>query len=147
MIEAHLFRDTGNRLEFLLLKRAEKEIYPGLWQMVSGKIKSGETAYAAALREINEETGLIPEKLWVAPKVNSFYSHEKDTITLVPVFAALISIDSGVQISDEHSAYGWYTIEDAEELLAWPGQREAIRIINDYFSSRMSFLNFTEIKL
>ena len=42
MIEAHIFRETQNGLEFLLLKRAENEIYPGLWQMVNGKVEGEE---------------------------------------------------------------------------------------------------------
>ena len=88
MIEAHVFRDTNDDLEFLLLKRSGKVIYPGLWQMVNGKIKAGEKAYQTALREIKEETGIVPERLWVVPKVDSFYSHENDNIMLLPVFAA-----------------------------------------------------------
>ncbi|HAB52346.1 MAG TPA: NUDIX pyrophosphatase, partial [Ignavibacteriales bacterium] len=36
MIEAHIFRMKKGKIEFLLLKRSENEIYPGLWQMVSG---------------------------------------------------------------------------------------------------------------
>ena len=58
LIEAHIFRKTKNGIELLLLKRSETEIYPGLWQMVSGKIQVNEKAYQTALREIKEETGL-----------------------------------------------------------------------------------------
>ena len=65
MIEAHIFREVKNGIEFLLLKRNENQIYPGLWQMVTGKMKDGETAYQTAIREINEETSLKPEKFWV----------------------------------------------------------------------------------
>ena len=36
---------------------------PGLWQMVTGKMKDGETAYQTALREIKEETTLKPDKV------------------------------------------------------------------------------------
>ena len=38
MIEAHIFRESENGIEFLLLKRSEGQPYPGLWQMVTGKI-------------------------------------------------------------------------------------------------------------
>ena len=41
MVEAHIFREIGIDLEFLLLKRSDKVIYPNLWQMVNGKIKKG----------------------------------------------------------------------------------------------------------
>ena len=73
MIEAHIFRETENGIEFLLLKRASNQIYPGIWQMVTGKIEGEEKAHQTALREIKEETGLLPVQLWVAPTINSFY--------------------------------------------------------------------------
>ena len=78
MIESHIFREVKNGIEFLLLKRSDNQIYGGLWQMVTGKIKEGEKAYQTALREIEEETCLKPIKLWVVPNVNSFYSHENN---------------------------------------------------------------------
>jgi dATP pyrophosphohydrolase len=55
MIEAHIFRESEKGIEFLLLKRSEGQPYPGLWQMVTGKIKT-ESAHQTALREIKEET-------------------------------------------------------------------------------------------
>src|SRR3972149_5657628 len=112
MIEAHIFRETEIGIEFLLLKRSEKEIYPGLWQMVSGKIHDGEKAYEAALREIKEETGLTPEKFWVAPNVNQFYSHEGNYISLLPVFAAKVNSNSEVIICDEHCDCKWVSPEE-----------------------------------
>ena len=146
LIEAHIFREQNGRIEFLLLKRSPDEHYPNLWQMVSGKIKEGETAYQTAIREIKEETGLIPEMFWVAPTVNSFYSPEKDYICLLPVFAAKVKFDCEVKISNEHVEFKWVFPEEAKQLLAWDGQRNSVDVIVDYFLNRNSFLNFIEIK-
>jgi len=146
MIEAHIFRKKKNGIEFLLLKRGEKEIYPGLWQMVSGKIRKGEKAYIAALREIKEETGLKPKRFWVTPNVNTFYSHEKNYISLLPVFAAEVDSDSKIIICKEHCEYGWFKPDEAKKLLAWPGQRRSLEIITEYFTKEISFWNFVEIK-
>ncbi len=146
LIEAHIFRETHNGLEFLLLKRSETEIYPGIWQMVSGKIKTGEKAFETALREIKEETGLIPQKFWTAPNINSFYLPEKDYISFLPVFAALVEVDSKVIISREHSEFKWVKIEEAKKLLAWEGQRKSVDLIAEYFTNEITFLNFVEIK-
>jgi dATP pyrophosphohydrolase len=115
--------------------------------MVSGKIKENETAYNATLREIKEETGLTPEKFWVAPTVNSFYSPDKDYICLLPVFAAKVKFDSEVTISNEHTEYKWVNPDDAKKLLAWDGQRKSVDVIVDYFLNRNSFLNFIEIEM
>jgi dATP pyrophosphohydrolase len=146
MIEAHIFRETSDGIEFLLLKRSEKEIYPGLWQMVNGKISEGEKAYQTALREIKEETGIVPEKLWVVPKVDSFYSHENDNIMLLPVFAAQFNFFAKPIISNEHSEFKWVSPEEAKKLLAWDGQRQAIDLILNYFKKEINFLNLVEIK-
>ena len=146
LIEAHIFREQNGKIEFLLLKRSPEQYYPNLWQMVSGKIKESETAYNTALREIKEETNLSPQKFWVAPTVNSFYSPDQDYICLLPIFAAKVKFDSEVVLSIEHTEYKWVAPEEAKEMLAWDGQRKSVDVIIDYVLNRNSFLNFIEIK-
>ena len=147
LVEAHIFRETENGIEFLLLKRAADQIYPRVWQMVSGKINDNEKAFETSVREIKEETGLTPEKMWVAPKVNSFYSAVSDTICLIPVFAAQVAKDSNVIISAEHSECTWVNPREAKELLAWDGQRRAIDLIEEYYLNEKSLLKFIKIDL
>jgi dATP pyrophosphohydrolase len=115
--------------------------------MVSGKINPGEKAYETALREIKEETGLIPKRFWVAPNVNSFYLPEKDYISLIPVFAALVDSKSKVKISDEHTEFQWLKPSNAKKMLAWNGQRKSVDIINEYYTKEIDFLNLVEINL
>jgi len=146
MIEAHIFRESEKGIEFLLLKRAENQVYPGLWQMVTGKIKENEKSYQTALREIQEETGLVPAQLWVAPTVNSFYEPKYEYICLLPVFAARVETDK-IKLSDEHIDYQWVDKITAQKLLAWEGQRKAVQIIEDYFLNEKSFFHFVEISL
>jgi dATP pyrophosphohydrolase len=146
MIEAHIFRESDNGIQFLLLKRSEGQPYPELWQMVTGKIKENENAYQTAMREIKEETGLVPVQLWVAPTVNSFYEPKDEYICLLPVFAAKVETDQ-VKVSDEHTEYQWVDKITAQKLLAWEGQRKAVQIIEDYFLNEKSFFHFVEIKL
>jgi dihydroneopterin triphosphate diphosphatase len=146
LIEAHIFRETENGIEFLLLKRAEDQIYPGVWQMVSGKIDGNEKAFETVMREVKEETGITPEKLWIVPRVNSFYSSQSDSITLIPVFAVQVRKNSVVIISDEHCEYKWVNLNEAKRLLAWDGQRKAVELIEEYFLSNRSLLKFVEVE-
>jgi dATP pyrophosphohydrolase len=150
MVETHLFRETKNGLEFLLLKRSDDQVYPGLWQMVTGKIKEsasgGEKAFQTAIREIKEETGLTPHQLWVAPTINSFYEPKDEYICLLPVFAARVSNEE-IKLSTEHTDYKWVDRVTAQKLLAWDGQRKAIQIIEDYFLNEKSYFHFVEINL
>ncbi len=145
MIEAHIFREKEGGIEFLLLKRSERQPYPNLWQMITGKIKENENAYQTALREIKEETGLTPLQLWVAPTVNSFYEPKDEYICLLPVFAARVESNE-IKLSDEHTEYKWVDKLTAQKLLAWEGQRKAVQIIEDYFLNEKSFFHFVEIK-
>jgi dihydroneopterin triphosphate diphosphatase len=148
LIEAHVIRKVGKDIEFLLLKRAQSEIYPGLWQMVTGSVDGeNERGFETALREIKEETNLNPQKFWVVPNVNSFYWPEQDALYLIPVFVALVESCSVVKISEEHSDYKWVDKNNAIKLLAWPGQRKSVEIIHNYFINEQSFLNFVEIPL
>jgi dATP pyrophosphohydrolase len=155
MIEAHIFRESENGIEFLLLKRSEGQPYPGLWQMVTGKIKPNEKAFQTAIREIKEETGLVPSQVWVAPTVNSFYEptrlndrvgQEDEYICLLPVFAARVETEK-VKLSAEHTDYQWVDKSTAQKLLAWEGQRKSVQIIEDYFLNEKSFFHFVEIKM
>lgn len=146
LIEAHIFRRINNEIEYLVLKRAGHEKYNGIWQMVTGSIDGNESAHQTAKREIKEETNLDIQKYWVVPHVNSFYSPEKDVLCMVPVFVAEVHKDAIVKISFEHDEYRWVNKEEAIQLFAWPGQREAVKIIHEYFSEETSLLEFIEIK-
>ncbi len=103
-------------------------------------------AHQTAMREIKEETGLVPVQLWVAPTVNSFYEPKDEYICLLPVFAARVDTDH-VILSDEHTEYQWVDKKTAQKLLAWEGQRKAVQIIEDYFLNEKSFFHFVEIKI
>ena len=126
MIEAHVFREGKQGIEFLLIKRSEYEIFPGLWQMVSGAIEQGEKAHQTAKREILEETGILPVKMWVVPNVNSFYSPANDAINFIPVFLAKAEYSAEVELSDEHTEFGWFDPLTAKNMLNWPGQKNRL---------------------
>ena len=116
------------------------------FELRTGSIEN-EDAHQTALREINEETGLTPIQFWVVPNINSFYSPERDVIVMIPVFAVLVNGKQKVIISDEHSEFKWVKKEEAIKLLAWPGQRQSVEIIYEYFTNQQSFLKFVEIHL
>ena len=85
VIDAYVYRTTSAGLLFLVLKRAKTKMYEHIWQGVAGKIEDGETSWEAATRELKEETGLAPLKIFVADHVSKFYETNGDRINLVPV--------------------------------------------------------------
>ncbi|MDP2303635.1 MAG: NUDIX pyrophosphatase [Ignavibacteria bacterium] len=146
LIEAHIYRNI-NGIEFLLLQRSPKQIYPNIWQMVTGKIKEGEKAYQTAIREVYEETSISANNIWVVPHVNQFYDWKEDYVCLVPVFLIESDKDAIVRLSDEHVNYKWVSYDEAINLLAWPGQKKSLEIINDYLTKDNNFLQFNKIIL
>lgn len=129
-VEVCVFRRTAAGPQFLILRRSEEErIYPGLWQNVTGSIEDGETALGAAQREVREETGHDPVRLWVIPFVNSFYVPRKDMIMLTPFFAAEVHPEAETVLSGEHSEYAWLGYDEALLRLVWPGQKRGIQLV------------------
>ncbi|MFH0733718.1 MAG: NUDIX domain-containing protein [bacterium] len=147
LVEAHIIKIVNNKIEYLLIKRSENEIFPNIWQMVTGTIDQNELAYKTAIREIKEETGLVAAKFWVVPKINSFYSYQTETICLIPVFVALVNPNSAVKLSAEHSEFCWLSKKEAKKRLAWPDQRKSVDIIDNYFTNNKSLLKFIEINI
>ena len=145
-IEVHICLAENNEYKFLLLKRSETtKIYPGIWQMVTGKIEEGESTSDAVKRELSEETGIKAERLYVIPKINSFYFAASDKIMLSPVFLVMVK-NTNVTISDEHCEYKWVSYEEATGLIYWPNQVESLSIIMRQLKHRELFEKLPEIK-
>ena len=114
---------------FLVVRRADGHTYHGQWRMIGGKIDPGETAWQSALRELAEETGLTPTRLWALPSVNHFYEWQRDTVALIPAFAAEVTGEP--VLCEEHDAFDWLPVEDAAERLFWPEQRRLLRLAGE----------------
>ncbi|MDT8324057.1 MAG: NUDIX pyrophosphatase [Bacteroidota bacterium] len=137
MIQAYVYRRSADGdMSYLLLRRATGErLYPGMWQMVTGRLEAGERAVDAAKREIFEETGLRVTELTVVPYVASFYFAPDDAVHHVPVFAAEAPTDFIIHLSVEHEDAAWLPFAEAHERLVFPGHREGLRTLRDYILS------------
>lgn len=133
IIEVCVFKFENDRPWYLLLRRSKSEkIYPGIWQFISGSIEGKEKAFEAALRELKEETTITPERFWVVPHISVFYDPSWDSTNLCPMFAAQVNAGVIPTLSTEHSAFGWFSFEEALQKLVWHGQREGLKIVHDY---------------
>jgi 8-oxo-dGTP pyrophosphatase MutT (NUDIX family) len=125
-VDVLVLRGLGDGLQVLCLRRSAKGRSPGSWEAVHAHVDPGETPLQTALRELTEETGLRPEKFYNLSRVESFYRHSVNEVVLVPVFAAFVSRDHDVVLSDEHDGYEWLRPEAARMRVSWPRIRREI---------------------
>ena len=146
VVDCYVYRQTDKGLMFLILKRNKKKLYEHLWQGVAGKIEKDEEAWQTAIRELKEETGLDPVKMFVADHVSQFYEKHGDRVNLVPVFG--IEVDSkNVILSDEHIEYKWVDFKEAFDTLVWNGQKKGIQTIYNMVSNNDERIRWTTIEI
>lgn len=137
VVEVMVFRaaDEGvgeqGAAELLQIQRA-KEPLKGTWQPVMGHIEAGETAVAAALRELDEEVGLSAAGeaclgVWALEQVHPYYIAAIDCVMLPPRFAARVGPGWVPRLNDEHTAHRWVRAAEAAKWFMWPGQAAAAR--------------------
>ncbi len=129
LVDVYVLRGEEAALQCLVLRRASGGRCPGSWETVHGHIEADERPAEAAARELEEETGLIPVRLYNVSRVESFYQHRIDEVALVPVFAAFVTHQTAVRIGPEHDRFEWLSPAEAGSRFAWPRERRALEDI------------------
>jgi 8-oxo-dGTP pyrophosphatase MutT (NUDIX family) len=132
------------------------------WVLPKGLIESGETSLQAALREVEEEMGVKAKALDDTPIHKVEYSFMADYGEIGKSFGperrvAIYEESGGKQMrvekqvefflmeyvsgdikdkSWEMEDVGWYSYDEAMGLLAFEGEKEALKIANDKISAR-----------
>ena len=133
LVECFVFRvgDVG-RVEHLLIRRADDRIFPGIWQPVTGGLDPGERVPLAALREVEEETGLgaaDAEAFYDLDQVSSFFDEDRDAVVTSVIFALRVHRDAAPRVSAEHVGVRWCDRAEAERLSVWPPYRDSYDLV------------------
>ncbi|HEX4056149.1 MAG TPA: NUDIX domain-containing protein [Tepidisphaeraceae bacterium] len=131
MVSCYVTRPAaeGTGHEFLQLRRSKDDYMGGTWQAIYGTSEPGESPVAAALRELREEAGLIPQEFYRLDQVSVFYIASADTLWHCVPFCAIVTREQSVILNDEHDAARWVPAGDAERAFMWKDNRDAIRDI------------------
>jgi bis(5'-nucleosidyl)-tetraphosphatase len=102
---------------FLLLKQ------PKRWDVAKGRLEQGESEHECALRELREETGILPHQVEIDPTFR-FETHNpvkvygklfhKDYV----VFLAYMLEDVSITLS-EHEEYKWVAWNPPHKIQKW----------------------------
>lgn len=126
-----VYRENSRKgIEYLLLKHTHGDH----WDFPKGKIEFAESTKEAALRELQEETGLeahIIDDFAFSLSYKCVYDNQLLTKT-VSLFLGKIVKNSAVMLSHEHSAYAWLTYSDAYKLLTYHQAKEALMAAHRY---------------
>lgn len=144
--EVFIYKKAGNNFKFLLLKRDELEVYPGIWSIAGGEIGKDEKAYEAGIREMKEETGLTAKHFYTVDTVNTFYDVYTDEMQMFPVFLAEANEDE-VELSNEHSEFSWMDFDEAYEKIFFLEWKDNLSLINKILKDENLFRTLKEIKI
>ena len=144
-IDVYVIRKDAGRWEVLTMQRASDTRCPGSWEVVHGRIEPGELPEDAATRELREETGLDPRRLY-AVTVQPFYMLGAGVVSAAVVFAAFVDKDAEVRLAGEHAAHAWLSPDVADRRLTWPRSRAALREIIELFA-RPDFATVEDVLL
>jgi dihydroneopterin triphosphate diphosphatase len=136
----HRRRPDGER-EVLLLHRVPRG--GAFWQGVTGAPEPDETDAEGAARELREETGFSVPVEPLDFRYDLYLSEEATAqwlalygpgVDLVPEEAYSAEVPTGsepVICAEEHDAYCWCSFDEADALLKWEENRQALGVLRE----------------
>ena len=130
-----IYRKTPEGPRFLLLYHGKNH-----WSFPKGHIEEGEKSFRAALREVQEETGLRPRELNLREffKIHDKFFLWKDGRRVFKIVTLYLAetVNPRVQISHEHQGYGWFLYKEALKVAKYDSVRRILKRAYDTVSGK-----------
>ncbi len=98
------------------------------WSLPKGKLEEGEDDVACALREVEEETGLVCE---LGPELASARYRDSAGRPKVARYWAMRAVRGELQPSNEVDDARWLPIAEADRILTYERDREVLRSLEE----------------
>ncbi|CAB4920029.1 unannotated protein [freshwater metagenome] len=110
-----------------------------VWSMPKGHLEPGETAEDAAVREVQEETGIESHVIGTLGTID-FWFMSQDRRVHKTVHHYLLEADGG-ELSDadaEVVEVAWFPLDDVADLLRYPDERRLVNMVHGLLSTTES---------
>lgn len=143
-----IYRKTKDGPRFLLLYNGGQ-----YWNFPKGKL-DGESNFKAALREVREETGFLPENLrfrdWFKVRDKFVFIRDKQKVFKTVTYYLAETNNSVVKIKmstedcsrEQHYGYGWFLYRDALRMLIHPNLKRNLKRAHDIIIRKKSPRNY-----
>ena len=126
-----LYRSDDNSSNLILLLHYGN----GHWDFPKGNIEVNETQVQAAVRELEEETGINRFRLVPGFKETLVYNYKKKSAQVAKTVTFYLGITtiSKVVLSSEHIGYVWLTYQESVKILTYDNAKKLLTQANMIF--------------
>jgi 8-oxo-dGTP pyrophosphatase MutT (NUDIX family) len=129
-----IFRINNGQREYLLLHYSS-----GHWDFPKGHIEPGESKEEAALRELDEETGLHAAIINGFEESFSYYHRLPPSGELayktVYFFVGQVSTKASISLSHEHQNYCWLSAKAAIDKLTYDNAKQLLQHVDLFLAA------------
>ena len=125
-----VFRRQGDRFEVILAHQTDRRTGERTTRLPKGKLDPGESPEEAAIREVEEETGLTARIVELLEELRYAYQEPRDgwRVEKQVRLYLLEHLRGEPRPADgEMEEVFWCPLEEAADRLTFPGERDAVR--------------------
>jgi 8-oxo-dGTP pyrophosphatase MutT (NUDIX family) len=134
-------QDKNEEIRYLLLHYPSGSRMPGkdYWDFPKGHMETDESPQEAAIREVEEETGLTDIKFieGFEEQIKYFFQFKGKPIFKIVTFFLFKTETEAVKISSEHINYKWLSYEQALAQLTFANAKEILKKANDFLLNKV----------